>query len=87
MPTPSIWPWPRPEPLRTFGVKLFGRGQAYDDPAALLRGEAGRPAELAMDLVWTTAGTPYQYRITPRYEIPCAVSGTVTVEGQAGHRG
>ena len=22
-----------------------------------------------MDLVWTTAGVPYQYRITPRYEI------------------
>ena len=35
-----------------------------------------------MDLVWTTAGTPYQYRITPRYEIPCTVSGTVTVDGQ-----
>ena len=35
-----------------------------------------------MDLVWTTAGTPYQYRITPRYEIPCTVSGTVTVDGR-----
>ena len=35
-----------------------------------------------MDLAWTTAGTPYQYRITPRYEIPCTVSGTVTVDGR-----
>jgi hypothetical protein len=68
--------------LRTYRVKLRGQGQAYDDPAALLRGEAGRPVELTMDLVWTTAGTPYQYRITPRYEIPCTVSGTVTVDGR-----
>jgi len=68
--------------LRTYRVKLRGQGQAYDDPAALLRGEAGRPVELTMDLVWTTAGMPYQYRITPRYEIPCTVSGTVTVDGR-----
>ena len=61
---------------------MRGRGQAYDDPAALLRGEPGRPVELTMDLIWTTAGTPYQYRITPRYEIPCTVSGTVTVDGR-----
>ncbi len=70
------------EPLRTYRVKVRGRGHAYDDPAALLRGEAGRPVELTMDLVWTTAGTSYQYRVTPRYEIPCTVSGTVTVDGR-----
>jgi hypothetical protein len=70
------------EPLLTYRVKVRGRGHAYDDPAALLRAEAGRPVELTMDLVWTTAGTPYQYRITPRYEIPCTVSGTVTVDGR-----
>jgi hypothetical protein len=62
-------------------VQVRGQGQAYDDPAALLRGEAGRPVEAALDLVWTTAGRPYQYRITPRYEIPCTVSGTFTVDG------
>jgi Ecdysteroid kinase-like family len=70
------------EPLRTYRVTVRGRGYAHDDPAALLRGEAGRPVELTMDLVWTTAGTPYQYRITPRYEIPCTVSGTVVVDGR-----
>jgi hypothetical protein len=70
------------EPLRTYRVKVRGRGHAHDDPAALLRGEAGRPVELTMDLVWTTAGTPYQYRITPRYEIPCTVSGIVVVDGR-----
>ena len=35
-----------------------------------------------MELIWTTAGIPYQYRITPRYEIPCTVSGSVTVDGR-----
>jgi hypothetical protein len=70
------------EPLRTYRVGLRARGHAYDDPAALLQGEAGRPAEMTMELVWTTAGTPYQYRITPRYEIPCTVSGTVTADGR-----
>jgi hypothetical protein len=69
------------EPLKTYRVMLRGRGHAYDDPAALLRGEQVRTVEVTMDLVWTTAGTPYQYRITPRYEIPCTVSGSVTVDG------
>ncbi len=70
------------EPLQTYQVRLRGRGQAYDDPSALLRGEVGRAVELSMDLTWTTAGTPYQYRITPRYEIPCTVSGTVAADGR-----
>ncbi|HTI78504.1 MAG TPA: phosphotransferase [Mycobacterium sp.] len=70
------------QPLRTYRVTVRGHGVAYDDPAALLRGEAGRPIELAMDLVWTTAGTPYQYRITPRYEIPCTVSGSLGIDGR-----
>ncbi len=63
-------------------MSLRGRGQAYDDPSALLRGEPGRPVDLSMDLTWTTAGTPYQYRLTPRYEIPCTVSGTVVADGR-----
>lgn len=71
------------EPLQTYRVTLRGSGQAYDDPAALLRGESGRPAELTMDLVFGSEGVPYQYRITPRYEIPCTVSGTVTADGRS----
>jgi hypothetical protein len=81
------------ERLQSYRVGLRGRGQAYDDPAALLRGESGRQVELTMDLNWTIAGTPYQYRVTSRYEIPCIVSGIVTadgnvypVEGAAGQR-
>ena len=71
-----------PEPLRAYRIGLHGTAEAYDDPAALLRGERGRQVELAMDLEWRTAGAPYQYRLTPRYEIPCAVTGTVHVDGQ-----
>jgi hypothetical protein len=68
------------EPLQTYRVRVRAQGQAYDDPAALLRGEKGKPVEVTMDLVWSTAGAPYLYRITPRYEIACTVSGTVTVD-------
>ena len=70
------------EPLATYRVTMRGRGQAFDDPAALLRDEPGRPVDMSMDLVWTTVGAPYQYRITPRYEIPCTATGTVTVDGR-----
>ncbi len=66
------------EPLKAYSVVVRGTGQAYDDPAALLRDEPGRAIDVTMDLVFETAGVPYQYRITPRYEIPCTVSGTVT---------
>jgi hypothetical protein len=72
------------EPLHSYRVSLRGRGRAFDDPADLLReGTAGRPVDVAMDLVWTTVGTPYQYRITTRYEIPCTVSGTVSADGRS----
>lgn len=69
------------EPLRSYRVVLHGRGYSYADPAALLRGEGGVPVEVAMDVAWATDGTPYQYRLTTRYEIPCVVSGSVTIDG------
>jgi len=69
-------------PLQAYRVEVRGDGQAYDDPSALLTGGPGRPADLAMDLSWTTAGAPYAYRITTRYEIPCTVTGTITVAGR-----
>ncbi|GFG65366.1 phosphotransferase [Mycobacterium kubicae] len=67
-------------PLHTYRVDLRARGQSYPDPSALLRGEAGEPVDVALNLEWTTNGTPYQYRVTTRYEIPCTVSGTVVVK-------
>lgn len=66
-------------PLQTYRVQVRATGKAYPDPSALLRAESGDPVELALDLVWTTVGTPYRYRVTTRYEIPCLVSGEVTV--------
>lgn len=70
-------------PLQSHRVTLRGRGEAYADPADLLRGVSGRPVDLEMDLVWTTVGTPYQYRLSTRYEIPCTVSGTVRADGRS----
>ncbi len=66
-------------PLQTYRVDVRAQGQSYSDPSALLRGEPGTPVDMTMNLVWTTDGTPYKYRITTRYEIPCTVTGTVTV--------
>jgi Ecdysteroid kinase-like family len=67
-------------PLRAYRVEVRARAQAYPDPSALLRGEPGTPVDMTMNLVWATDGTPYKYRLTTRYEIPCTVSGTVTVD-------
>lgn len=69
------------DPLRSYRVAVEGRGRAFSDPAGLLHGEAGEPAALAMDLSWTTTGTPYQYGIATRYEIPCTVTGTLSIDG------
>lgn len=66
-------------PLQTYRVQVRAAGQAYPDPSALLRDEPGDPVDIAMDLVWATDGTPYQYRLTTRYEIPCRVTGEVSV--------
>jgi hypothetical protein len=67
-------------PLQTYRVDVRAQARAYSDPSALLSGEPGTPVDMTMNLVWTTDGTPYKYRLTTRYEIPCTVSGTVTVE-------
>ena len=67
------------EPLARFGVTLRASGQAYDDHSAPLRGEAGTPVDVALELEWETTGTPYQWRVATRYEIPCRVTGTVRI--------
>jgi hypothetical protein len=68
--------------LERFEVTLTGTAEAYDDPAACLRGEHGSPVELELELVWETDGIPYAWRQSTRYEIPCRVSGTVHVGGE-----
>ena len=69
-------------PLQRYRLVLRACGEAHDDPAALLRAEHGRGVDVSMDLEWVTVGTPYQYRLTPRYEIPCAVTGSISVDGR-----
>jgi hypothetical protein len=65
--------------LERYRVRLTATGRQYDDAAALLRREEGAPVPVELDLIWVTQGEPYAYRITTRYEIPCSVTGTVTV--------
>ena len=77
-PTASTSSSRRPSRCRPTGCRCAGRGEAYDDPADLLRGEPGRPVDVDDGPGVDDRGTPYQYRLSPRYEIPCTVSGTVT---------
>ncbi|KAJ7218400.1 hypothetical protein GGX14DRAFT_594814 [Mycena pura] len=70
--------------LKTYRIRFAGTVAAHDTPASVLRGDCARAASehLALDLTYHSAGTPYQYRISTRYEIPCAVSGAVVINGQ-----
>ncbi|KAJ7750783.1 putative aminoglycoside phosphotransferase [Mycena metata] len=72
------------EELKTYRIRFSGKAAAYDTPDGVLRGDPASSADedLALDLTYHSAGTPYQYRISPRYEIPCAVSGVVTINSQ-----
>jgi hypothetical protein len=69
------------DPLNEFGITAAAPAEIFDDPAAVYDSQAGKPSRLEVDLRWTTDGTPYHYDLTTRYEIPCTVSGTVTVDG------
>jgi hypothetical protein len=37
---------------------------------------------LTLNLEWSTVGGVYPYKDLPRYEVPCRVTGTVTVDGR-----
>ena len=69
------------EPLQRFAVTLQARGEAHEDASAFLRGEPGAPAEVSLALLWQTDGVPYAYRLATRYEIPCSVTGTISIDG------
>jgi len=67
-------------PLEHLTVGNEAHGLGVDDPADLYATEPrGDQVPLAFDLEWETAGRPYHYIHTTRYEIPCAVHGTVDV--------
>jgi hypothetical protein len=67
------------QPLEHFAVSLEAIGESHEDPAALLRGERGSAQPVSLELAWSTVAEPYAYRLTTRYEIPCAVSGTIRI--------
>jgi hypothetical protein len=71
-------------PLEAFHLAVSPHpARAIADPADAYEDEVpGTAAELALDLTWTTDGSPYHYVATTRYEIPCLVAGSVTVDGE-----
>lgn len=70
------------EALQTFRVHGTMAGVQHDDPADVYTGEPGTPTSVEIDATWRTAGVPYHYGMTTRYEIPCAVEGHVVVDGE-----
>ena len=70
------------EALRTFTVRGTMTAARYADPADVYSGD-GEPATLEVDATWRTQGTPYHWGMATRYEIPCAVEGSVVVDGVA----
>ncbi len=69
------------EPLERFRITASAPAEVFEHPEAVYTGESGTPAQLDLDLTWTTDGTPYHYDVTTRYEIPCTVAGTVRIDG------
>jgi hypothetical protein len=70
------------EPLRQLRVTANGTATAYADPADVLSEAPGHPVAIKADLSWHTDGTPFRWRSQTRYEIPCHVSGHVTIDGE-----
>jgi hypothetical protein len=71
-------------PLEEFRLAASAPAHVIDPPEDVYaHGEqSGNPVKLDLDLTWTTDGVPYHYDLTTRYEIPCLVRGTVTVDGE-----
>ncbi len=72
-------------PLDEFRLAAHVPGTAVTEPADVYakgEHEAGPAVDLDLDLTWTTDGSAYHYELTTRYEIPCLVAGTVTMDGQ-----
>lgn len=70
------------EAVKSYRVTFEGTAFTYPDEGAILRGEAGTPVQISADLTWDTDGIDYQWSITTRYEMPCRVTGTLTIDGE-----
>jgi hypothetical protein len=68
-------------PLQEFRILASAPAETFDRPQDVYAGKPGNGVHLDVDLTWTTDGTPYHYDLTTRYEIPCTVTGTVSIDG------
>ncbi|GAA0237051.1 hypothetical protein GCM10009527_037000 [Actinomadura nitritigenes] len=72
------------EPFGPVRIGLDGEAAILPDPTAAYGDTSGaETTRLTFDLRWDTVGGVYPYKDIPRYEIPCTVSGTVTVGDEA----
>ena len=68
------------QPLRSARIGLDAVAAVLPDAAVAYAGlEAAEQIRLVLDLEWITAGGVYPYKDLPRYEIPCEVTGTVSI--------
>ncbi|KAF1809144.1 hypothetical protein P152DRAFT_476708 [Eremomyces bilateralis CBS 781.70] len=70
------------DPLKSYTVTVKGTARSYADPSMLLQKDwdtLGKPVPVTLDLTWVSDGTPYKYRITTRYEIPCLITGSISI--------
>lgn len=70
------------DPVKAYVVRFEGTAYTYADEGAILRGEPGTPNEVKAELTWLTDGIDYQWSITTRYEMPCRVTGTISIDGE-----
>jgi len=68
--------------LEAFRVTARGTGERFADPRAVFRQEHGEPAEVDLDLTWTSTAPPYHYGLTTRYEVTATVTGTIRIDGE-----
>jgi hypothetical protein len=70
------------DPLVEMRVTASAPAAVHDDAADIYRDEPGDPTTLDIDLTWASDGLPYHYEVTTRYEVPCLVTGELTVAGE-----
>jgi hypothetical protein len=69
-------------PFEAARVRLDARAAAVLPRPGAAYGDLSGGIPLALDLEWSTAGGVYPYKDLPRYEVPCRVTGSVTVDGR-----
>lgn len=70
------------EPLSVMTLHCTTPAAVHADPASVYSMDPGQPSALGIDLAWATEGQPYHYGLTTRYEVPCRVTGEITVGGE-----